>query len=104
MVRFIADDFSVLLSILSILGVFLFDVIYTLTTFKVSSQGADNFEEDNPPPDSNAEDAKDNTEITGDESHHRGAFDEIPLSNGTSLPPTRGRATSSDLSPLMIAY
>ena len=89
MVRFVAGDFSVVLSILSIAirwRVIFFEVICTLTTYFKGSQGVDNVEQDNP---QNAEDAKKNTEIIGNESHHRGAYDKMPLSNGTSLPPSR---------------
>jgi len=41
----------------------------------------------NPPPDSNPEDAYEDTGGTNDGSHHRGAFDDMPLSKEKSLPP-----------------
>jgi len=62
-----------------------------------SEDANDNASISNPPPDSNHEDANDNTGGTNDGSHHRGAFDDMSLSNETSLPPSRDRATPSDI-------
>ena len=57
----------------------------------------ENTPDSSPPPDSNPEGANYTTGDTNQGSNHRGAFDDMPLSSETSLPPPRDRATPSDI-------
>ena len=57
----------------------------------------DNVSDSKPSPYRNFDDAHDNTRGTNDGFHFRGAFDDMPLSNERSLPPSRDRALPSDI-------
>jgi len=63
--------------------------------FVFNTHQGDQDTESNPQPSSYVKDAHDIT--GGNESHHRGVFDDMLLSHGTSLPPSWDRATTSNI-------